>query len=48
MPYRSVGRETTDITIATFTCGCNVIPCPKQLQRLPGQVFIFYDRDEPG
>jgi hypothetical protein len=41
-------RDVTDIAIATFTCGCNVIPCPEQLQRLPGQVFIFYDRDEPG
>ena len=43
-----VMRDVTDIAIATFTCGCNVIPCPEQLQRLPGQVFIFYDRDEPG
>jgi archaellum biogenesis ATPase FlaH len=41
-------RDVTDIAIATFTCGCNVIPCPEQLQRLLGQVFIFYDRDEPG
>ncbi|MBW4553863.1 MAG: AAA family ATPase [Aphanocapsa sp. GSE-SYN-MK-11-07L] len=41
-------REATDTAIATFTCGCNVIPCPEQLQRLPGKVFIFYDRDEPG
>jgi hypothetical protein len=43
-----VMREVIDIAIATFTCGCNVIPCPEQLQRLPGKVFIFYDRDEPG
>jgi hypothetical protein len=43
-----VMREVTDIAIATFTCGCNVIPCPEKLQRLPGQVFIFYDRDEAG
>lgn len=41
-------REVTDIAIATFTCGCKIIPCPEQLQRLLGQVFIFYDRDEPG
>jgi hypothetical protein len=41
-------REVADTAIATFTCGCNVIPCPEQLQRLPGKVFIFYDRDEPG
>lgn len=41
-------RDVTDTAVATFTCGCNVLPCPEQLQQLPGQVFIFYDRDEPG
>ena len=43
-----VMRENKEIAIATFTCGCNVIPYVAQLQRLPGQVTIFYDRDQPG
>jgi hypothetical protein len=41
-------QDVTDTAIATFTCGCNVVPCNEQLQRLPGKVFIFYDQDEPG
>jgi DNA primase len=41
-------RDNPDIAVATFTCGCNVVPKPDHLQRLPGQVVIFYDRDEPG
>ena len=41
-------RDDTEIAIATFTCGCNVIPPAHQLQRLPGQITIFYDLDKPG
>lgn len=41
-------RESNDVAIATFTCGCSVIPSTQQLQRLPGQITIFYDRDKPG
>jgi hypothetical protein len=41
-------RNNPDIAVATFTCGCNVVPKLEQLQHLPGQVVIFYDRDEPG
>ena len=41
-------RDDTEVAIATFTCGCNVIPPTEQLQRLPGQITIFYDLDPPG
>lgn len=41
-------RTVNEVAVATFTCGCNVIPYASQLQRLPGQVIIFYDRDDPG
>ena len=41
-------RESEEVAIATFTCGCSVIPSTQQLQRLPGQITIFYDRDKPG
>lgn len=34
------------IAVASFTCGCNVIPGQSELDRLPGQVKIFYDRND--
>ncbi|MDX2271033.1 MAG: AAA family ATPase [Cyanobacteriota bacterium] len=37
-----------DIAVATFTCGCNAIPMQLELERLVGEVIIFYDRDQPG
>ncbi len=37
-----------DTAVATFTCGCNVVPKSEQLDRLPGEVCIFYDLDDPG
>ena len=37
------------IAVASFTCGCSAVPDQAELSRLPGQVIIFYDRnDEPG
>jgi predicted P-loop ATPase len=36
------------VAIATFTCGANTVPSKEELQQLPGEVIIFYDRnDEP-
>ncbi|MDX2271041.1 MAG: AAA family ATPase [Cyanobacteriota bacterium] len=43
---REVGIQ--DIAVATFTCGCNAIPMQLELERLVGEVMIFYDRDQPG
>lgn len=43
-----VMRSCKTIAVATFTCGCNVVPSARQLERLPGQVSIFYDCDAPG
>ncbi|MDX2271418.1 MAG: AAA family ATPase [Cyanobacteriota bacterium] len=37
-----------EIAVATFTCGCNAIPMQLELERLVGEVTIFYDRDQPG
>lgn len=40
--------EGEKIAVASFTCGCGSIPDATELARLPGQVIIFYDRnDEP-
>lgn len=41
--------EGNKIAVASFTCGCSSVPDQAELSRLPGQVIIFYDRnDEPG
>ncbi len=36
------------VAVACSTSGAGTVPKPEQLERLPGQVTIFYDRDEPG
>jgi hypothetical protein len=36
------------IAVATFTCGSRSVPLGSQLERLPGEVIIFYDLDQPG
>ncbi|NJO74618.1 MAG: toprim domain-containing protein [Leptolyngbyaceae cyanobacterium RM1_406_9] len=36
------------IAVASFTCGSGHVPPTEQLQKLPGQVTIFYDWDESG
>ncbi len=41
-------REDPTIAVATFTCGCQTIPSEGYLEQLPGEVVIFYDRDEAG
>ncbi|HEY9607653.1 MAG TPA: plasmid replication protein, CyRepA1 family [Allocoleopsis sp.] len=36
------------VAVACSTSGAGTIPKPEQLDRLPGQVTTFYDRDEAG
>ncbi|NJM00645.1 MAG: hypothetical protein HC924_18565 [Synechococcaceae cyanobacterium SM2_3_2] len=36
------------ITVATFTCGARSVPPESELRKLPSEVVIFYDRDDPG
>lgn len=35
-----------DVAIASFTCGCTTVPPKEELARLPGEVVIFYDRND--
>ena len=39
-------RDRSDIAVATFTCGSSNVPPKEVLERLPGQVTIFYDRND--
>lgn len=41
-------RDEPAIAVAAFTCGCSASPSPSELDRLPGDIIIFYDHDEPG
>ncbi len=41
-------RAETKVAIASFTCGCGSSPAPEELDRMPGEVVIFYDLDGPG
>lgn len=34
------------IAVASFTCGCGTVPPQEQLELLPGNVVIFYDRND--
>ncbi|MBD2088366.1 AAA family ATPase [Microcoleus sp. FACHB-1515] len=34
------------IAVACFTCGCGTVPPLEQLDKLPGTVSIFYDRND--
>lgn len=46
MRSHSLGSQ---IAVASFTSGCGTVPPATELQRLPGQVITFYDRnDKPG
>jgi len=36
------------VAVACSTSGAGTVPKPEQLDKLPGQVKIFYDCDEPG
>lgn len=37
-----------NVAVACFTCGAGTIPPEAELNRLPGKIYIFYDRDKPG
>jgi DNA-binding IscR family transcriptional regulator len=37
-----------DIQVSAFTCGAGNVPPGAELDRLAGDVVIFYDHDEPG
>lgn len=39
-------KADADIAVATFTCGCDTIPPQSELDKLPGKVTIFYDRND--
>jgi hypothetical protein len=39
-------RHTDEVAIACFTCGAGTVPLPEELKRLPGTVYIFYDRND--
>ncbi len=42
-----LARQQQDkIAIATSTSGCGSVPKPEELERLPGEVIIFYDRND--
>lgn len=41
-------RADEKVAIACFTCGCSSSPATEELDRMPGDVVIFYDIDEPG
>lgn len=42
----AVRHADLPIAVATFTCGCDTVPPQAQLDLLPGQVVIFYDRND--
>jgi hypothetical protein len=39
-------QQQAPVAIATSTSGCQTVPPPQELQRLPGDVIIFYDRND--
>ena len=41
-----VQQHRSDVAVASFTCGCGSIPPQHELDRLPGEVVIFYDRND--
>jgi hypothetical protein len=40
--------EIPNIAVASFTCGCKSVPAGSQLDRLLGEVILFYDLDQAG
>ncbi|MDX2273560.1 MAG: DUF3987 domain-containing protein [Cyanobacteriota bacterium] len=40
--------DIQNIAVASFTCGCKSVPVGSQLDRLAGEVILFYDLDQPG
>ncbi|HEY9830343.1 MAG TPA: plasmid replication protein, CyRepA1 family, partial [Stenomitos sp.] len=43
-----VQQQGKKVAVACSTSGAGTVPKPEQLDRLPGHVTIFYDRDEAG
>lgn len=41
-------KQDLPVAVASFTCGCSAIPPAAELEKLPGRVYVFYDRDRPG
>ena len=41
-----VAQHRDDVAVASFTCGANSVPPNQELARLPGEVIIFYDRND--
>ncbi|WNZ28193.1 AAA family ATPase (plasmid) [Leptolyngbya sp. NK1-12] len=41
-----VRQAELPIAVASFTCGCSAVPPPSELKLLPGEVVIFYDRND--
>ncbi len=41
-----VSKHRDDLAVACFTCGCSSVPQDAELNRLPGKVTIFYDRND--
>ena len=41
-----VQQHRNDVAVACFTCGCSTVPPDHELDRLPGNVTIFYDRND--
>lgn len=41
-------RNWRDVAVACFTCGAPSVPPQEQLDRLPGEVIVFYDQDDAG
>ena len=41
-----VQQHRNDVAVACFTCGCSSVPPDHELDRLPGEVIVFYDRND--
>ena len=41
-----VQQHRNDVAVACFTCGCSSVPPDHELDRLPGSVIVFYDRND--
>ncbi len=41
-------KDDTGVAVACFTCGAGNVPPDSELEKLPGIVNIFYDRDDAG
>jgi hypothetical protein len=39
-------KQDLQVAVATFTCGCGNVPPAQELEKLPGTVYVFYDRND--